>query len=118
MLRNLHKTLTVNGHSGRTYTFTQFSFDDFDDIKGSLPNCGGIYVFTHAVQDNDQNPVYCGQTDDFSYRFYNHHQEPCIRRNHANRIALMRVDDQEARDEIEVDIINRYNFSCNIQHNG
>lgn len=57
MLKNLHQTLSVEGASGRTYTLHQFSFDDFDDLKGTITACGGIYVFTQYVQDNPQTPI-------------------------------------------------------------
>lgn len=117
MLRNLHQTLSIKGVSGQTYTLHQFSFDDFDDLKGTLPSFGGIYVFTCAVPGQNQDPVYCGQTDDFSTRFNNHHAESCIRRNNANRISIMRVDNSSNRDAIEIDILEAYNFTCNTQHN-
>ena len=117
MLRNLHQTLSVNGRSGQTYTFNQFSFDDFDDIKGNLPEYGGIYIFTHATLGQDQDPVYCGKTEDFSTRYYNHHKESFIRRHAANRISIMRVDRISLRDNIEADILENYDFPCNTQHN-
>lgn len=116
MLRNLHQTLSVEGASGQTYTLHQFSFDDFDDLKGAFPACGGIYVFTR-VQSNLQTPIYCGKTDDFSTRFNNHHAETCIKRNYADRVSLMEVDTEKERTRIETDILENYNFACNIQHN-
>ena len=117
MLRNLHQTLSVKGASGQTYTLHQFSFDDFDDLKGTLPNNSGIYVFTCAIPGQNQDPIYCGKADDFSTRYYDHHAEPCIRRNKANRISIMRVDSKSDLDMIETDILENYNFECNIQHN-
>lgn len=117
MLRNLHQTLSIKGVSGQTYTLHQFSFDDFDDLKGTLPNYGGIYVFTRAVLGQKHNPIYCGKADDFSTRYNNHHAEPCIRKNRANRISIMRVDSPSNRDTIEIDILEAYNFACNTQHN-
>lgn len=68
MLRNLQQTLPVEGASGKTYYLNQFSFDDFEELKGAFPNYAGIYVFTHAVPGQEQDPVYCGKTDDFSTR--------------------------------------------------
>lgn len=117
MLKNLHQTLSVNGRSGQTYTFHQFSFDDFDDVKGALPEYGGIYIFTHAISGQEQNPVYCGKTEDFSTRYDNHHKENCIRRRGANRISIMKVDRSSDRDAIETDILGEYDFPCNTQHN-
>lgn len=115
MLRNLQLPLTVEGISGRTYTLNQYSFDDFDDVKGTLPEYGGIYVFTRCIQSHTL--VYCGKADSFRTRFYNHHAESCIRRNGANRISIMRVDREADRAMIETDILERYTFACNIQHN-
>lgn len=117
MLRDLHQTLTVEGRSGRIYTLNQYSFDDFDDVKGTLPEYGGIYVFTRTSQSASHSPVYCGKADNFRTRFYNHHAEPCIRSNNANRISIMREDREDERTRIETDILEKYNFTCNTQHN-
>ncbi len=117
MLRNLHQTLTIEGVSGETYHLNQFSFDDFDELKGAFPNYGGIYAFTHVVPGQEHDPVYCGKADDFSTRYNYHHKETCIRWNRANRISLMRVDNASERDRIEVDILENYDFPCNTQHN-
>ena len=119
MLRNLNRILTINGKNGKTYEFNQFSFDSFEDIKGKLPNYGGIYLFTRQEElGQDHEPIYCGKTDNFSERYYNHHAERCIVQNKANRISILRVDNEIIRDNLEVDILEVNTFSCNIQHNG
>lgn len=121
MLRNINETFTVYGESQKPYTFHVYQFDKFDDIKNALPAIGGIYIFTkRTVSLKDYSSthrlIYCGKTDDFSTRYYDHHAEPCITRNDANCIAIMRVDMEPIRKYFETDILEGNTFTCNIQH--
>lgn len=111
MAKITNATLTINGISGKKYSFNIYSLDT------KFAPIGGIYIFTKRYQGIDSifnhDYIYCGKTRDFSTRFDNHHKENCIKKNNANCICIKSVATEEERVEIESDILKSCNFKCN-----
>ena len=120
MIRKINRKLEVHGASGNVYSLEMYSFDDFAELKTFFNPVSAIYVFTRRfwsyVSAEYQNElIYCGETEDLSTRFDNHHAEDCIVRSGANCISILRVEGEKQRRNVEKDIL--YNkFACNIQH--
>lgn len=110
MTKVTENKLTITGKSKKTYKFIIYTFDtEFKAV-------GGIYIFTRRHKDRDKyshNFIYCGNTDDLSTRFDNHHKAACIERNNANCLCVMSVSTEEERTAIEKDILEGNDFTCN-----
>lgn len=113
MVTNLGRTISIEGKSGKKYTFYLYSFTQFSDLVNCFSG-SGIYVFLNE-RDESYGLIYCGKTGDFSIRFDNHHAKDCIDRNNADHIAILYENDAQRRTEIEADILANYEFACNVQ---
>lgn len=121
MVRTLNKTTVLKGRSGKEYVFNLWSYDDFNDIKGSFTG-GGLYLFTRRYWDGEKymhSYIYLGETGDYYTRFNNHHKEQCIRLHQANCIGFypMPGATEEQRQAAEEDLLAAYNFPCNTTDN-
>lgn len=119
MLTKLNNTFTIKGVSGETYTFSMYTFDDFNELKNGFNPVEAIYIFTVRSwngQKYTHNLVYCGETDNLSTRFDNHHAESCIKQKRANCISIMITNGERQRKQIETDILEGNTFPCNTQH--
>ena len=120
MIKRLNNNFTLNGKSGRKYTFEMYVFDDFDDVKDAFIDASAIYIFTRRCQETSDkyahNLIYCGETGHLNRRFYKHHHESDIKSHHANCLCVMGVS-EETREAVEADILENNSFPVNVQHN-
>lgn len=121
MVKELNKTTTLTGSSGTEYTFHLWSFDDFNDIKGSFRGCG-LYLFTKRYLTEGvyrHKYLYIGETGDYSTRYDNHHKEKDLREFDSNCIGFLSMQNssEDERKEIEKDILSAYNLPCNTANN-
>lgn len=94
--------ITAKGQSGQSYSFQLFPFDTkFNPVSA-------VYMF---LQDNVA--LYIGKAKDLSNRMSNHFKESEARRLGANRIAVLPVDTEAERDQIERDLISSHQPTCN-----
>lgn len=107
-IQNLN--ISLLGKSGKKYTFDIYTLDT------KFNSVGGVYVFIH-LHDSLYDLIYCGQTQDLSTRFDNHHKQDCIDSHNATHICVMRVDSEVKRTEIETDILANNYFPCNDVNN-
>lgn len=105
-------TFTLKGQSGADYEFELYTLDtNFNAV-------GGIYAFVRLIENNAKcSRIYCGKTEDLSTRFQNHHKQDEIEGHKANAIGILRVNTEEERTKIEIDILENNDFPCNDQHN-
>ena len=118
MVKELHKTTTLIGASNKQYRFNLWGFDNFDDIKGTFQG-GGLYLFTkREMVDGEYKHtyLYLGMTSNYQTRYDNHHKEADIRNHKSNCIGFypMSFSTEEEIEEAEKDILNNYDFPCNI----
>lgn len=121
MVRELGKTTTLIGSSGKEYTFSLWGFDDFDDVKRTFTG-GGLYLFTyrHVVSGKYKHTyIYLGETDDYYTRYDQHHKEDCIRLHCSNCIGFYSMPDasEDERKTAEDDLLENNDFPCNIVNN-
>lgn len=121
MVEELNKVTTLEGISGKKYTFSLWSFEIFDDVKSTFTG-GGLYLFTrrHSVGGQYMHDyIYLGETEDYYVRFNGHHKEQSIMGYQANCIGFYPMPNvsQSARKEVEADLLGRYNFPCNEANN-
>lgn len=104
-------TVDFTGESGTVYEFNVYPIDT--DFKAM----GAVYFFTVRLKKGDGHThaakIYVGQTGDLSTRFDDHHKMPCIEREGATCICILAEKSEEARLEIESDLIAAYNPKCN-----
>ena len=72
-----------------------------------------INPFVKDLTNNQYPLVYIGETGDLSERFDSHHKMPCIRQNGATQIGVHRTNSKQAAQNIEEDVLGRYNPPCN-----
>jgi hypothetical protein len=81
----------------------------------------GVYIFCKLSANGGWNPVYVGQTHDFSGRIgadslESHHRWPSIRAAGATHICTLHIPNDEAlRVAVETDLIHGLNPPCNRQ---
>jgi hypothetical protein len=119
MVNKLENNFTINGISGKEYSFTMYAFDEFDDLKDAFNAISAIYILTKRTWNGEKyghTLIYCGETGNLSTRFDDHHAETCIKKRNANCISIMPVNGQTQRKQIETDILEGHTFPCNTQH--
>lgn len=121
MVKELYKTTALAGLSGNNYVFSLWSFDDFDDIKGMFRG-EGLYLFTQRYRTGNvyrHRYIYLGESANFFSRFDNHHKESDIRAHFANCIGFYSMSNatEEERIKAEKDLLDNFNFPCNITNN-
>ena len=121
MVTELDKYTTLTGKSGTKYDFSLWTFDDFDDIKGTFTG-EGLYLFTRRFRIDEgykHEYIYLGETEDYYERYDNHHKEDCIKKHKSNCIGFysMTNSSEEKRKAVEDDILAAYNFPCNDKNN-
>lgn len=108
-------TVEFAGKSGNKYNFTVYTIDE------ECADEGGVYMFNErfkAMNGNFSHRVkYIGMAQSFVNRMYNHHKLDCAKKNGANCLCLHREDDEKKRTEIELDLLNNFNTSCNEVNN-
>ena len=105
-------TLTFTGASKKKYKFNVYPWStSFKD------NYGAVYFVTKRTQETDgghcHTRIYIGQTEDLSTRFDNHHKQICFDEHNKNCICVHGEQDEDARLEIEQDLIENYHPPCN-----
>lgn len=92
------------GASGIPYRYEVYQVGD------DLPADPGNYIFVN----NEQHPIYAGQTENLSGRFDGHHKKRCIDCHGATHIHVHANNgDEQARRYEEGDIIQRHQPPCN-----
>lgn len=122
MLKNLGKTTSLTGQSGKKYSFKLYSFDEYEDVKNAWEHFPALYLFTRRYMSNGayyHTYLYLGETGDVATRFQSHHKESCIKSHGSNCIGIYPdvPEDEKKRLEIEKDILLNYQFPCNDQLN-
>lgn len=121
MVKELKKVTILEGNSGNKYQFSLWSFEEFDDIKGSFTG-GGLYLFTKRYDDEGvfrHFYIYLGETENYFTRFDFHHKEQSIRLHDANCIGfypMPNADEKECK-AAEADLLANYDFPCNTVNN-
>lgn len=96
------------GESGKTYRYKIYG------IGTSFKDMPGNYIFTKKANFNKWLPIYIGETDSLENRLSNHEKLPCVERNGGTHIHVhSSSSDEEIRCSEEVDLINKWNPSCN-----
>ena len=105
-------TVTFAGKSGTQYEFTAYSWD-----TNFNKDYGAVYFITKRAQNNEggysHTKIYVGQTEDMSQRFDDHHDAPCFKSKGANCKCVYGESREEARLQIEKDLIDKHNPPCN-----
>lgn len=101
-MKNLNKVTILKGKSGKKYTFSLFSFDNFEELSDELnEEKGALYLFTKRNLKNGKyvhDYIYLGETSDISTRYGNHHKRRCIISHGSNCIGFFFSDkDEEER---------------------
>ncbi len=122
MVKELGRTTTLKGQSGKEYVFSLYLFDSFEDLKSAWENFPALYLFTQRYSSNGayyHNYIYLGETGDLSTRFDSHHKEQCIIKHQSNCIGIYKnvPQDETKRKEVEKDILMANDFPCNEQNN-
>ncbi len=103
-------TLVLTGISGRKHTFEVYEYG----TNFGLVAC--VYTVTRqspAGLGNSHTVIYVGQTENLGDRFTGHHKEHCFRSHRANRICVLRDNDERSRLAIEMDLVAAYAPPCN-----
>lgn len=106
----LLETVNIGGTHGRNYVFKVYP------ITEECPNESGVYAFTKRHIEPLHTVIYIGIAASFQSRFYNHHKGDCIDQRGANRICLLKVDNEAERQRIEKELIGVHNPPCNEVH--
>ncbi|MDE6206951.1 MAG: hypothetical protein K2M55_03995 [Muribaculaceae bacterium] len=119
-MKKLDNHFTIKGKSGREYKFNMYSIDCFEDVKGVFNDVSAVYIFTRRYKQQNgsfsHTLIYCGETEHLNRRFYDHDHENDINVHNANCFCVMGVSNAE-RENIEADILEGNDFTCNTQHN-
>lgn len=95
-------TITATGISGTIHTFTRYP------LNTKFTAVGGVYLILK------QNTIlYVGQTGDLSSRFDDHHKEALWTLHGADGMAVMGVNIESKRLQIEKDLVDKYKPACN-----
>ena len=78
-------------------------------VDHEFPAVPGNYIFVN----NEQHPIYAGQTSNLSKRLDDHHKTRCIDRHGATYIHAHANGDEQARLDEEADIIRKHQPLCN-----
>lgn len=121
MVSELNKSTVLTGKSGTEYRFRLWGFDDFDDVKATFQG-EGLYLFTRReIVDGlyRHTYLYLGKASNYFSRYNNHHKEDSIRAYQSNCVGFypMSFATDEEMTEAETDILNNYDFPCNISNN-
>lgn len=103
-------TITYKGVSGKEYTFDVF------DLNSTWNEVAAIYLVTHAYSEGSKimhNAIYVGQTDNLKQRFADHHKQPCFNSKNANRLCVIRENNEAVRLVAENDLIRGIMPPCN-----
>lgn len=122
MVEDLNTTITIKGMSGTNYIFNVYGFTKFSDLMDAFKSIPAIYAFTRRFSNNfmsyTHDLLYVGETEDLSTRFDNHHKQDCIVRCSANCICIHSFQGtQTERRAAEADILNAFDFPCNVKNN-
>lgn len=104
-------TISYKGKSGKTYSFTIYSFDT------QFSAVGGVYFVNKRTKQSDNSHthkrIYLGQTGDLSERFDDHHKADCFKEHKANCICVHRDDNEKSRLAKEDDLLKVHKPPCN-----
>ena len=102
------------GKSGNQYTFEVYPLDTtrFNEVE-----C--VYIYTKAVEGK-WKAIYVGQTSQLATRLAQHASgngvsDKCIQRSGASHLHVHMLTSESSRLDVETDIRNNYNTSCNMQ---
>ena len=117
-MKNLNKVTILKGKSCNKYTFSFFSFDNFEELSDELnEEKGALFLFTKRYLKNGKyvhDYIYLGETSDISTRYGNHHKRRCISSHGSNCIGFFFTDkDEEERNGMDKDILEANVFPCN-----
>lgn len=107
------KIVQWDGISGTTYPFRNYSLYDteFNEV-------GCVYIYT-KIENNKWVPIYVGQTCHLAQRIDEHATDMCERSNRCilkknpTNIHVYRLEDEDTRKNVEIDIIRNYHWCCN-----
>lgn len=118
MKKNLNKTLTLKGKSGKEYSFDLSSFENWDDVRDGFKG-HGLYLFSKRSTEGNHDLIYLGMATELETRFDNHHKKDCIIKHGANCFGLHQMNNstKEGRKAAESDLLAARNFTCNDQEN-
>ena len=122
MVKDIRKTTTIKGESGKEYRFSLYTFERFEDVKTGWKQIPALYLFSRRELSNGayyHTYLYLGETGDLSQRFHNHHKETELVQQGTNCIGLyLNVpQNEDERKLLEKDILSAYKFPCNEQNN-
>ena len=122
MIKDIRKTTTIKGESGKEYRFSLYTFDRFEEVKTGWKQIPALYLFTRRELSNGayyHTYLYLGETGDLSQRFNNHHKEAELVQKGTNCIGIyMNVpQNEDERKLLEKDILSAHKFPCNEQNN-
>jgi len=83
--------------------------------SGQWNNVAGIYIFAGINQQNQWNPYYIGQCDNFQNRIPSHEKWDTAQSLGATHIHAMAVPSQADRDLIEQVLIQAYQPALNVR---
>jgi len=100
------------GKSGKSYAFEVY------ELGTVFKRLGGVYVVSKREVDStgkgSHEVIYIGQSGDLSVRFDSHQKAHCFTNNKANCISIHLESSEEARLEIEADLLGANpNAPCN-----
>jgi len=100
--------VNVTGASGRSYQFDVYPWGQ------SFNPVGGVYlVLKKNWQQSSYNIIYVGQTGDLDERFNDQHKQYCFDRQGKTHIGVHGESGEQARLNIERDLIDQYQPICN-----
>jgi hypothetical protein len=104
-------TATFTGKSGQAYSFNVYQWGtDFKAI-------GAVYIVTSRRVNSEGKGlhtfIYIGHTGDLSERFDDHHKARCFTKHGVNCICIHSESDEATRLDIESDLIDGNDTSCN-----
>jgi len=106
-------TCTWRGKSGKDYTFEVWPANtNFNDVE-----C--VYIYT-KLENNSWKCIYVGQTSQLATRLQQHasgtdDNDKCIQRSGATYIHVLQLKPESARLNVETDLRNGWNWTCNMQ---
>lgn len=112
MVKKMSVLLSVFGASGYRYKFSLYTFDKVWGVEGSLPACGGVFLFLHRSFYKKRatfsyKSLYCNATDNLSEVSVGTlaHKMDILRS--ANCVAVLLIDAEAERNSVARDIIRR-----------
>lgn len=101
--------LTLTGRSRKKYHYEIFEWP-----ADTLLAKAGNYAFLAQTTQNNFEVLYCGETEDLSERFGNHHKSHCALRNRVTHVcAKITTGGKDVRLSEERDLIAAYDPICN-----